>query len=113
MVKKEDNVVAAASNCVTDLRIGFGIFLIVTGQWVACAIHANVSSALALVLGRLEGVLLSACVILLILHLFCTQFVHILHLTTLLDLCTKAETQKHNTHWTHIVACFPPNNALC
>ena len=29
------------------------------------------------------------------------------HLMTLLYLCIKAQIQKHDTHWTHFVACFP------
>ena len=40
---------------------------------VACATHANMSRDLALVPRRLGGGLLSACGILLTLHLFCSQ----------------------------------------
>ena len=92
--------------------------MIVIGQRVACVTPANLSSDFALVPRRLGGVLLSACVILITLSVLYTVFLQCsctrpsaLYLMTLLHLCIKAQTQKHNIHWTHVVACFPYRKA--
>ena len=68
---------------------------------MAYATHATLSSDLALVLRRLGGVLLSACVVVLTLHLSCTHssfsvVVHpsVLHLVPLLYLSIRAQSQK-------------------